>query len=180
MDFIVKCDISDAIIYLYKRLPDEMILADKCKRYAIMTSYLKPMGRLHNKAVSQVLRMSLDELNQVYQEFSPDRVGAFYMTAIDGFRAASSLGPPFLELIECLKELNNISLKPYLDDEELNIIIELYEHVLESPDTKIDLNLIPNVDRFRRAFVVSLLNMFEDNIPYDPEISQDLALRGIM
>lgn len=181
MDFIVRCDdITDALIYLYENLPAQMALIDKCKRYAMMASYLKPMGRLHNKAVSQVLRMPEEKVDQIYEEFVANKqLSALYMTAIDGFRAASILEPPLLELVDCLKQINDSFSQAYLDEEELRIILTLYQRILESPETKIDLSIIPSVHKFRHGFVVSLANLFKDNILHDSIIYRDLERRGV-
>lgn len=177
----IACDdITEAIIYLYDNFPSQMTMADRCKRYAAILSHLKPKERFSCTAASQVLDMPEDSLNRYYEGLAAtNQLGAIYMRAVDGLREASAIGPAFLELIECLKELGNPSYQEYIDKEELNTIVRLYRSVLESPDTMIDLNLIPIFDRLRRGFVVTLINMFKDNIHYDSEVHRNLVRRGI-
>lgn len=174
--FICYDDIAEATNYLYEHLPRQMTLDQKCIRYCVMTSMTKPRGRLHKKAVLQVLDMSEDELIRLYEGMKvKDELGAHYMTAIDGFRAASMLGPPFLELIECIKRIDSPAVHRYLEGEELNTILTLYKQVLESPDTKISLGDFPNWSRFRRAFVRSLIHLFRDDLKFDWAIYQTLG-----
>lgn len=176
---VVKCeDTSEAICYIYEHLPEASLEA-KCKRYVVMASLLRPKGRLHNKAVSRVMRMSEDQLNQSYKDLEhKNELIAIYMAAIDGFRAASVLRPPFIELIVCLKKFDSPYVKDYLKSDELNLIIDSYKKVLRSPDSKIDLNFIAN-PKFRRGFVVSMTNLFRHNAQYEPSVYEALIRRGV-
>lgn len=173
---VVCEDIAEAIVYIHENSPDQMTLEDKCIRYAVMASMIKPKGRLHDKAVILVLKMPEDQLLGLYRELDDNQIGGHFMTAIDGFRAASMLGPPFLELIECIKKINTPSVKVYLDGEELNMILRLYRQVLKDPDTKISFNDI-DIRGFHRAFIISLMHLFKDHIQSDSEIYHNLKDR---
>lgn len=174
---LISCDdIPEAINYLYEHLPDRMALEEKCKRYSVMVSMIKPRGRMHNRAVKRILKMTDDRLNKVYEELKQsDELGAHYMTAIDGFRAASMLGPPFLELIECIKQIDSPVVQLYLEGDELNMILVLYKRVLDSPGEKISFNDVHHLRRFRPAFLKSLIHLFKDNVQFDPAIYQTLG-----
>lgn len=180
-DLSLKCDdISEAINYLNDYLPVEITLTAKCKRYAIITSLVKSNGRLHSKSVHQVLSMQEDKLDQAYQDFrATDRLAALYMTAIDGLRAASIIDRPFFELIECLKRIDSPPAREYLSGEELNLILDLHKQIVESPDAKIDLDVIYDLKSCYREFVISLLNIFTDNIDYDSPVYRHLVRIGI-
>lgn len=181
-DLTLKCeDISEAIINLHDHLPDKMTLDDKCKRYAVITSMVKPhMGRVHSKAVSRVLTMSDHELNQLHEKFSADHeLAVLYMTAIDGLRAASILEPPLFEIVECLKQIDSPLVRQYLEGEELNLILDLHKKISQSPGTKIDLFGINNLKKCHLEFVVSLINLFRDHIRYDSPVYQRLVEYGV-
>lgn len=172
-DAEVLCDdIPEAIYYIYEHLPDDMSLDDKCVRYAVMTSMIHPKGRLHNKAVVFTLNLPEDQLLSLYHEFNDTELGVHYMTAIDGFRAASMIGPPFIELVECLKRINVPFVQKYLSGEELSTIIRLYRQVQESPTEKAKFE-----GKFNRAFLVSLLYLFGDHIDSDSLLFKSMKQR---
>lgn len=163
---IVRCnDIAEAVNYLYEHLPNSTSIENKCKRYAVMASFVKPRGRLQNKEVTLVLRMSDDDINQRYQALQVfDDMGPRFMTIIDGFRASSMLSPALIELVECLKRINSPPIKKYLEGEELNLILDWYKQILQAPGTKLDLDRVRNSRKFRHAFIISLMNLFKDHI----------------
>lgn len=86
------------------------------------------------------------------------------MAAVDGYRAASMLKPALLELVEWLKNVGSPSAQKYLDGQELNVILRLYEQVLQSPGTRFTLDHIHKVSMFRWVFCKSLLKLFKDHI----------------
>lgn len=129
-DTSLKCaDIAEAINYFYEHCPDQMTRTDKCKRYAVMVSFVRPKVRLDERAACQVLEMPEDTLDRSYEELAAkNQLQALYMTAIDGFRASSIIGPPLFELIQCLKQIEDHSVRRYLEDPELTIILGLYRN----------------------------------------------------
>lgn len=165
-DSNVKCDdISEAINYLHDHLPEGMSMEDRCKRYIVMTSLLRPRGRLHNIAVSKVLKMSEVRLDRVHRELQEtNELDGLYMAAIDGYRAASMLGPALFELVECMKQIDGSAARKYLEGQELNVILKLYRQVLETPDLKIDLDYIRSLGKFSRAFFISVMHLFRKHI----------------
>lgn len=68
LEVILCDDLAETIDYVYQRVPALMTLQEKCKRYALIASFAKPRGRLYHRAISTVLRMPDDELDQQYQE----------------------------------------------------------------------------------------------------------------
>lgn len=92
IDYKIRCipskgpvicdDIAEAIDYLYKHLPARMTLTDKCKRYALMASYLKPKTRLSRMLVSRALNLPDDQVNKFYQRFAArNRLGGHFSFA---------------------------------------------------------------------------------------------------
>lgn len=179
--FILKFDdISEAITYQYDIMTNRMTFDERCKRYAVMASMIKPNGKIHNKAVYQVSSMTEESLGSLINQFiANNELASLYMTAIDGLSAASVLGPPFLELIQCLSQMDDTRISKFLNDEELNVILELYDRTVRSADAKVDLNFIYELSSCHREFVVSLLHIFKDHIDYDSPIYQDLVNFGV-
>lgn len=178
-DSKIQCDdVAEAMNHLYERLPQQMVLEDRCKRYIVMTSFLKPKGRLHTLALQKVLKLSEAKLNRIHQELQArGELDELYMAAIDGYRAASSLGLAFLELVECMKRIDSPLVKNYLEGAELKLILELYKQVHESAHTKINLDQIPGLKRYHRAFIVSLMHLFRDRIHSDNPLYRSLMYR---
>lgn len=179
---IVSCDdIPEAINYLHQHLPPQMTLEDKCIRYAVITSMIRPKGRLHNQAVIKVMNMSEEQLIKIYEDLRADNeLGAQYMTAVDGYRAASMLGPALLELIECLKKVDDITVRMYLDGEELQLILALYQQIIQSPGEKINMANHFSLNTFSRAFLISLKHIFRDQIQFDTGIKRFIDKSGEM
>lgn len=162
-----KCsDIPEAVNYLNLVLPDGMALEDKCKRYAIMSALLAPKGRSHNIAASKVIRMREEEVNSDYARMNADELVEHYMILIDSYRAASKLGPPLLEMLECLRRIKSPNAHMYLENPELVMIVDIYKKILESPDTKIDISCI-NLDIYHPAFIKSLRKIFQGHLQMD-------------
>lgn len=164
----VKCnDIPTAIDYLHETIAQEMPLEKRCKKYAVMASFLASKGRPHSMAMTLVFRMADSETDQFYQRLKANgELPALYMAAIDGYRAASRVTPPFLELIDCLRQIDEPCVVTYLNNPELHVILDFNNQVLQSPNAKIDLEPIRR-SHFSPAFLTSLRNIFKDNLSDD-------------
>lgn len=177
----IKCNnIAEAVDYLYEHLPHQLSAAQRCQRYAVMLSFIKPKGRLHNKAVASVLEMSDYEVDRQYQALETSgEPGARFMTAIDGYRAASRLGPAIFELVECLKRVKSSMVEEYLSSAELNLILDWYKKVIYSPGTKLSLDRTQLSEGFSYSFIMSLMNLFKDYIrDVPPSVSQTSTEAG--
>lgn len=157
-------DCAKALNYLYETIPDHEPFEEKCKKYAIMSSFLSSKGRPHTKAMSRFCSLSAEDMNQIYRKLGEDdRLPELYMAAIDGYRSASQIGPPFLELIECLERFNRPYVETYLNSSELVQVVDLYKSIVRSPEVKIDFGPIEKKD-FSPAFLTSLRHLFRDNL----------------
>lgn len=166
-------DSVDAMDYLHHSSPTQATIEERCKRYAVMASSLASRGPPRHLTMSLVLKMSEENVEQFYRRLdAKDELAPIYMAAIDGYRAASYIGPPFLELIECLKRLNRPYIKYYLENPELILILDLHKKIVQYPDMKIDLNSI-DLRKFSPAFRISLENIFQKNLIVDSSDNQD-------
>lgn len=166
-------DINGAMDYLHAALPEQMSLEDRCKRYAALTYFLPPRGQPQPITVLRACKLSAEEIDQVYRRLElRDELAVLYMTVIDGYRAASHLGPPFLELIECLRRVDRPYVEAFLNQPELVTIAYLHKRILESPDTMIDLDSIDQ-QHFTVAFRTSLENIFKNNLISETQTTQD-------
>lgn len=158
---LIKC--IEALDYLHETLPIQTPLEDRCKRYAVVTSFMTAKGRPQHQAKSSLGKLSVGEINRFYRKLeAKGELPLLYMTAIDGYRA-SKLGPPFLELIECLKRIDRPCVDTYLNNPELLLIVDLHKQVLRRPETKFDLANIESAD-FSPAFLRSLECLFRNNL----------------
>lgn len=151
-----------AINYLHASLPDDTPLDEKCKRYAILLSTVSGNTRPHESDAFRASALDSQGLNNEYGRLYIDDVIQSYMVAIERYRIRK-LAPPFLELIDCLRQLDVPSVRFYLSNPELNVIITLYKQVVDSPTTKIDLDKL-NLNGFNPFFRANLENHFRGNI----------------
>lgn len=163
--YVKSNSIAQAINFLHESFPEQMPSGERCKRYAVLSSFLASKGRHHSKAMSQFFQMRDDDID-LYHQTLADQLPGIYMAAIDAFRA-SDLGAPFLELIECLKQIDKPFIRAYLDNPELILIMDVHKQILQSPETKIDISSI-NLDQFAPAFQTSFLYLFKSNLS-DPK-----------
>lgn len=160
----IECnDITDSLNHLHESLSDHIPLEEKCKKYAVLSS-MSSRGRPPNKVLSEYMRFNDQTVNEAFARLtSKNALPALYMSTIDSYRAASHLGPPFLELIDCLREIDQPYISAYLNDPELVLIVKLYKIVLRSPAIKIDLRH-NELSHFSPAFRTSLSNLFRGNL----------------
>lgn len=154
-------DSNAAMDFLHSSLPRHMSMQERCKRYAILAHRLSnDPGRM--MTLSALVKFSPEEINQRYNNLNEDELGPDFMAAIDAYRAASYLGPPFLELIECLRLIDKPYVKEYLNNPELVLIEDWHKQLIRSPGTMFDLNEID--PRFTAAFRTSLRMLFKENL----------------
>lgn len=158
-------DMAQAINLMYVNLPADMSMEQKCKRYAVLSSLTLAEKVPSRSTVSKVQKMDEVELDKNYRAIGASRIGYAYMSAIDRFRV-TRLAPSFLELIDCLKQIDIPGVKAYLDNQELVLIYDLYKQVLGLPGTKINL-LNLDLTQFRRAFWGPFRNLFREHIDVD-------------
>lgn len=162
--------IPGALNDLHRDLPDQIITESKCKMYAVLLSLIDPRGRNHRPIVSNVLSMNTEELEKRYGKLSRNKVVELYMVAVDSYRSASTLGKPLVELVECMRQINDPIAYMFTHNPELVLILNLYRQILADPAYKINLGLI-NLRLFQPAFIESLKRIFnkhlrDSNNPY--------------
>lgn len=152
---LVRCkSIPEMLNYLYRLLGDHLSVSEKCKRYALILSITASGLSLFEPTIDHLSALTQETVDEHYSKMGAKRLSALYMSAIDRYRT-SQLGPPFLELIECLRQLDGRVLDKYLDDKELQMIIYLYRQALESTDKRIDLDEF-DLGQLSSAFRASL------------------------
>lgn len=166
-----KCkDLSEAINYLHASLPDYLTSDRKCKRYAILLSMARKKGLPTQLAVLQLSELQEDILNLLYEGLSAEERGGLYMSVIDIYRS-TELAPPFIDLVDCLSQIDTASIRAYLNDRELTTLVRLYRTALGPPATKVDLESVDLIGRFPPAFLINLGKLFKghfERVERDP------------
>lgn len=172
-------DIAEAMNLLSETMPTQMTLDERCKRFAVLSSILSAAkGRPQSRGLSQVLSMSEDDLSAHYENLTlNNELMAAYMVAIDGYRSSFQLGPPFLDLIACLKQIGTPQIRPYLNNPELKLTERTYKKTIQSPDIKIDLDSI-DFRKFTPAFQTSFIHLFRRNLQNDTWVTRHLMRHG--
>lgn len=169
-------DVAQAVNWLYRSLPEEMPLEERCKRYAVLLSMARTRGVTNQLALLQMLEMPERELNMLYESMSIQELASRYFITIDVYRT-THLEPAFLDIIECLKRINSDDVKLHLKDPELITIVNLYKQSIGSPATVINLNET-DLSGFHPAFKTALINLFggnfEDVVKTPTDVAQDL------
>lgn len=157
-------DMTEALDFLHAAFPADMPLEARCKRYAVMTSFLSSKGRPQSMLMSLFFNLTHTGLDEFYSRLDAfDQLPSLFMTAIDGYRTASHIGPPFIELLDCLKLIDRPFIRTYLENPELIMIQDLYQRIVRAPDFKIDLRPLEQ-SQFSPAFLTSLRSIFKDKI----------------
>lgn len=148
----------EAIDHLYSSLPQQMLLEEKCKRYAVVLLVIGSKGRINQLKLSELLTLDTTELDRICYNVKPENLSALFMNAIDGYRV-TELRPTFLELVKCLELIDTPYVEKFLASDELKLIIHLYKEVTLSPHIQIDLDQY-GLDSYHPAFRTSLNNLF--------------------
>lgn len=171
-----KCiDIARSVSRLHSMFPGNMSLEDRCKRYAVTSSILGSKDRSRRVAIDTVVG-DVHILQRYHDEIFPADLGPLYMNIIDGFRL-SQLEPALLDVIECLHQVDTPAAKAYLGNREIGVIIDLYNRVVRSPDTKIDIDTVHCLSK-HPAFGMSLIRLFTKYLPNAPTIDLDKRILG--
>lgn len=176
IDVTTPCqDAAEAINRVYDSLPREMQIDDRCKRYAVLLAMAEQKDVSEQLALLQLTGLTEDLLDILYKRITNADMAARYMTTIDMYRA-SHLEPAFIDLIDCLRQIDLPLVKNYLDDLELTKIVDLYRRALGPPATDIDLDAI-DLYGFRPELRQTLKSLFQkhfETIGQDrrPESSQ--------
>lgn len=152
-------DVAEAINHLHRSLPDQMSLESRCKTYAVLLSMFKMKGSPNQLALLQLSTLQEEILNLLYEEINEADMAQRYIATIDIYRT-SHLEPAFLDMVECLRKIDSPLVRTYLNDKELNLIINLYQQALRSPTTPIDLDSI-DLSQYHPVFRTALRNLFE-------------------
>lgn len=152
----------DTLNYFHGLLPEQVGLAEKCKKYAVLLSMIDSVGLLYVTTVEKLSALPEDIISRHHQKMSPKTLSILFMSAIDKYRT-SGIAPPFLDLIECLKQINESIAEKYLDDRQLETIIHIYQQVLKSPNKQVDLNDF-NLSVFHKAFQVNLRSILRGHL----------------
>lgn len=150
----------EAIDHLYENLPVGVSLQEKCKRYAILSTLIVSRGQARHKAALFVSKLAEVELTLLCHRIDQGELVKLYTNLVEVYRAGG-LRPPFLELIECLGQIDMPSAKAYLQSRELILIAKIYRHILLSPLSKIDIDSI-DLSQYRPGFETTLRNTFRD------------------
>lgn len=152
-------DIAQAINFMQGYLPFPISFEEKCERYAVLSDIALEERIPTKETVLKIAGMSKRNLDEHYEQINKGRRSWLYMCAIDRYRI-TNLAPPFLELVECLKQIDEEGVRRYLDNEEVIILLNLYKRVIGlQPDVAINISNL-DLTRFHPNFRESLKNHF--------------------
>lgn len=170
-------DVAHAINYMhYRYLPGSISREERCKRYAVFADIALSQRFPFEETVREVAMMEADNLDRHYDAMHIDRIIYVLMSAIDRYRVTKLL-PQFIELIECLEQIEAPAIKTYLNNSELVLILDLYKQVLGLPCKMIDIKSV-DLTKFRKAFWKTLRNLFGEYFDID-SIYSDALLASI-
>lgn len=155
--------VCETIDKLHKYLPQELSPEAKCKRYAVLL--YNTDGGPYETTVYSVLKLDDVAIAKQYKEMDPVKLSWFYMVSIDRYRI-TSLSPPFLDLINCLRMLGTYHAHAYLGNQELNVLENLYKKVLGLPGVTIDIDDL-DFTNFNTPFQQSIRNLFGKYLDVD-------------
>lgn len=162
-------DVAESITYMYNQLSSDMPLEEKCKRYAILSSKALIERLPYQRTALYVATMDESRLNQSYKDMNISQISSALIAAVDRYRI-TKLERPFIDIIECLKQLNMSSVQEYLKDDELVIILDLYKQVLGLPSSMIDIKSL-DLGQFHPAFASTLKVLFRGRLDSDTILS---------
>lgn len=154
-------DVIKGLTYLHKSLPLQMLLDDRCKRYAVLLSLADIQGTPYRVTVAQVASLHGQIIDTLYRLIPGSRQISLYTGAINRYKA-SKLEPPFVDLISCLRQIAPLASGDHFN-EELDLILDLYKRILDQPDFEIELDSI-DLSRFDPSFKKTLAILFEENL----------------
>lgn len=156
-------NMSEATNSLYQALIDQSVpFESRCKRYVVLLSMAANKGIPYETTVSQLSSLQEHTVDAHSRNVDARRKSMLLMAAIDRYRV-SKLEPPFIELLQCLKQIDLPQVQVYLSDRELILLENLYYHILSSPDSKIDMSQV-NVDDLHPDFFRTLRIIFSGHL----------------
>lgn len=143
----------------HRSLPDQMPLKAKRVRYAVSLWMLETEGITGQLALLQLSGLREDILALLYEEINAADLASRYMTAIDTY-PRKQLEPAFIDLIECLMMLDTPSIRTFLNDPELAIIVRSYKLALGPLAAILDLESV-DLRQFSTSFRATLKKLFD-------------------
>lgn len=157
-------DVPAALNYLYRSLPFGMSVQERCKRYGVLVSMAAATGIPYEPSVDILIAMDNETINEQYEKIDVASLSSGYMKAVDVYRI-TRLAPPFIDLIECLRQLDTPLTQTFLNNIELLAIVDLYKQVL-GIERKVGLKDL-DLNQFRPTFRATLKNLFEGYFDVD-------------
>lgn len=154
--------LTEALNYFYDSVSDYMPLDARCRRYAVMISMFEEGTALYDTTVANLAARHEYLLNQQVQGMDDVRLSSMLIYAIDKYRS-TELAPAFIDLLDCLREIETDAVQKYMGDRELIMIETFYRKVRRSPDMKFDLASL-EMFKFHPTFMSTLRNLFGDYI----------------
>lgn len=154
-------DVPEATNFLHESMDDQMPMAERCKRYAVLLK-IATSSVPYEATVAHLARLPEDVLDKHLQKTDIENISSLFMSAIDKYRVLQ-LNPAFLELIECLGQFNIPAVKTFLQDPELTLIKDSYRELLDKPDTVLDLDSF-DLRAYNPTFRISFRFLFKDHL----------------
>lgn len=158
-------DLPKALNFAYEVIPKDAPLDEKCKRYAVILARSARIRLLHEWSVLELVMLKIEDLEELYREIDIGSLSSWYMSAAEKYRI-TRLAPPFIELIRCLEKIDLPIVQRYLDNAELQLIVDLYKQVLGQPATKTNLAEL-DMTSFHPTFLNTIRYLFEGLLDVD-------------
>lgn len=157
-------DVIAAVDSMYE-LINHLPLERRCERYAILLALSATDGLPFEKTVKLLSIAHQDTLNERLKHLEDRKRIEVFMNAVDRYRTLK-LGPGFIDLLNCLREIDSNLTEKFLHDRELQLIENLYRQVLESPDVKFSLNKL-KLEAFSPSFMRTIRMLFREKLLED-------------
>lgn len=163
--------ICAAINRLHRYHPGYMTNEEMCQRYTVLLSLTNGVP---NEAYAYWVQiMEKSTLEEHYEKVDLHNKSLLMMAAVDRFRV-TKLAPAFIDLVDCIREIDTPSTKAYTENEEIVVIEDLYKQVLGLPNKKIDLRTL-NMKKHHPTFRATLGNLFREYFDIDSLFDTSLA-----
>lgn len=141
-------DVTQALNHMHRFLTNRMSTDEKCERYAVLLHTATTNGAPDDLAVADLAMIRPETLHARYQEINAESLRFMYVDALNKYRS-SKLAAPFVDLVDCLSKFRSFdaTARMYLNDPELNRLVEDYKQVLGLPVASITRGCL-ELDRF--------------------------------
>lgn len=150
---------------MHERLPEEMSIEEKCKRYAVLSCTALSKNLPYDSTVLKVLMMDRADLDYYQSRLNTTRLSLMYMIAIDRYRV-TELAPPIIDIVECLRRIDSPVVRRYLYNPELVLIVDVYKQILGLSNTTVDFARL-DFTKFTRPFWRAFCHLFEGLLDID-------------